>query len=149
HGNDGTTEGCQNVDVFLSNGVEAARDIDTFDTLYRVSENIAAASGRAADGGRVLMVDVYDGPLDCDLRGRTNMQMRFASGQPHASICAQGNVPVGPSRFIHVEQSRHAPRRRATLIPCQDGTAAWSWTASRTRFRLFLRRLGPDTPELR
>src|SRR5262245_37406918 len=111
HGNDGTTEGCQNVDVFLSNGVEAARDIDTFDTLYRVSENIAAASGRAADGGRVLMVDVYDGPLDCDLRGRTNMQMRFASGLPHASICAQGNVPVGPSRFIHVEQSRDARRR--------------------------------------
>jgi hypothetical protein len=111
HGNAGTAEGCENVDVFLSNGVEAARDIDTFDTLYRLSENIAAASGRAADGGRVLMVDVYDGPLDCDLRGRTNMQMRFASGLPHASICAQGNVPVGPSRFIHVEQSRDARRR--------------------------------------
>jgi hypothetical protein len=39
------------------------------------------------------------------------MQMRFASGLPHASICAQGNVPVGPSRFIHVEQSRDARRR--------------------------------------
>jgi hypothetical protein len=34
------------------------------------------------------------------------MQMRFASGLPHASIC-HGNV-VGPSRFIHVEQSRVA-----------------------------------------
>ena len=30
----------------------------------------------------------------------------FASGLPHASIC-HGNV-VGPSRFIHVEQSRAA-----------------------------------------
>ena len=102
---------CQ-VDVFLSNGVEAARDIDTFDTLYTLGENIAAASGRAAEagGGRVLMVDVYDGPLDCPLRGRTNMQMRFASGLPHASIC-RGNV-VGPSpRVIHVEQSRDARRR--------------------------------------
>ena len=38
------------MDVFLSNGVEAARDIDTFDTLYRLSENIAAAS--TARGGR-------------------------------------------------------------------------------------------------
>ena len=40
---------CQ-VDVFLSNGVEAARDTDTFDTLYRLSENIAEAS--TARGGR-------------------------------------------------------------------------------------------------
>jgi hypothetical protein len=38
------------------------------------------------------------------------MQMRFASGLPHASICAQGNLPVGPSRFIHVEQRRDARR---------------------------------------
>jgi hypothetical protein len=36
------------------------------------------------------------------------MQMRFASGLPHASICE--HVPVGPSRFIHVEQSLHARR---------------------------------------
>jgi hypothetical protein len=34
--------------------------------------------------------------------------MRFASGQPHASIC-HGGV-LGPSRFIHVEQSRDARR---------------------------------------
>ena len=38
------------------------------------------------------------------------MQMRFASGLPHARICAQGNVPVGASRFIHVEQRRDARR---------------------------------------
>jgi hypothetical protein len=95
--------------VFLSNGVEAARDIDTFDTLYRLSENIAAASTAAAAGGPdVLTVDVYDNDDDCPLRGTTNMQMRFASGQPHASIC-HGGV-LGPSRFIHVEQSRDARR---------------------------------------
>jgi hypothetical protein len=99
---------CQ-ADVFLSNGVEAARDIDTFDTLYRLSENIAAASTAAAAGGPdVLTVDVYDNDDDCPLRGTTNMQMRFASGQPHASIC-HGGV-LGPSRFIHVEQSRDARR---------------------------------------
>ena len=106
---------CQ-ADVFLSNGVEAARDIDTFDTLYRLSENIAAASTAAAAGGPdVLTVDVFDGPGDCPLRGTTNMQMRFASGLPHASICAQGNVPLGPSRFIHVEQRLDA--RRAPTDP--------------------------------
>ena len=37
------------------------------------------------------------------------MQMRFASGQPHASICGKA-TSVGPSRFIHVEQSRDARR---------------------------------------
>src|SRR5262245_9517144 len=59
---------CQ-ADVFLSNGVEAARDIDTFDTLYRLSENIAAASTAAAAGGPdVLTVDVYDNDDDCPLR---------------------------------------------------------------------------------
>jgi hypothetical protein len=98
------------VDVFLSNGVEAAPA-----TLYTLSANIAAASTAAAAGGPVLVVDVYDAPGDCILRGTDNMQMRFASGLPHASICAQGNVPVGPSRFIHVEQRRDA--RRAPTDP--------------------------------
>jgi hypothetical protein len=93
------------VDVFLSNGVEAAPA-----TLYALSANIAAASRAAAPGGPVLMVDVYDAPDDCALRGTDNMQMRFASGLLHASICAQGNVPVGPSRFIHMEQRRDARR---------------------------------------
>ncbi len=50
HGNAGTAEGCQNVDVFLSNGVEAARDIDTFDTLYRVQREYRGGLG--ARGGR-------------------------------------------------------------------------------------------------
>ena len=76
------------------------------------------------------------------------MQMRFASGLPHASIC-HGDV-VGPSRFIHVEQSRDARARRprTTFRPRPDGTAAWSCAGSWRRFRFFLRRLGPDTPEL-
>ena len=40
---------CQ-VDVFLSNGVEAARDIDTFDTLYSAQrEHRGGLDGR---GGR-------------------------------------------------------------------------------------------------
>jgi hypothetical protein len=95
------------VDVFLSNGVEAAPS-----TLYALGANIAAASSAAAKGGPVLVVDVYDAPGDCLLRGTDNMQMRFASGLPHESICAEGNFPVGPSRFIHVEQridARRAP----------------------------------------
>ena len=108
HGNANPTLACRDVDVFLSNGVEAAPD----STLHTLAANIAAASKDAAEGGPVLVVDVYDAPGDCALRGTDNMQMRFASGLPHASICAQGNVPVGPSRFIHVEQrpdARHAP----------------------------------------
>ena len=57
--------------MFLSNGVEAARDIDTFDTLYRLSENIAAASTAAAAGGPdVLTVDVYDKPTTAPCAGR-------------------------------------------------------------------------------
>jgi hypothetical protein len=43
------------------------------------------------------------------------MQLRFASGLPHASICAAPNLPVGPSRFIHIEQRRDA--RRAANDP--------------------------------
>jgi hypothetical protein len=110
HGNANPTLACQDVDVFLSNGVEAAPA-----TLHALSANIAAASRAAAAGGPVLTVDVYDAPGDCALRGTDNMQMRFASGLPHASICAQGNVPAGPSRFIHVEQRRDA--RRAPTDP--------------------------------
>jgi hypothetical protein len=89
----------------MSNGVEAPPQ-----TLYELGANIAAASAGAAAGGPVLTVDVYDAPGDCILRGTDNMQMRFASGLPHASICAQGNLPIGPSRFIHVEQRRDARR---------------------------------------
>jgi hypothetical protein len=40
------------------------------------------------------------------------MQMRFASGLPHGSICAPGNGPIASSRFIHVEQRRDARRAR-------------------------------------
>ncbi len=106
HGNADPTLACQDVDVFLSNGVRCAPD-----TLYELSANIADRSKAAAGpGGPVLIVDVYHSPFDCILRGTDNMQMRFASGLPHASICAQGNGPVGPSRFIHVEQRRDARR---------------------------------------
>jgi len=97
-------------DLFLSNGVAAAPA-----TLHALKANIEAASTAAAAGGLVLKADVCDATDDCDLRGMDNMQMRFASGLPHASICPDGNVPVGPSRFIHVEQRRDA--RRAPTDP--------------------------------
>src|SRR5215475_742956 len=107
HGNADSSLACRGVDVFLSNGVEAAPA-----TLYALGANIAAASSAVAKGGPVLVADVYDAPGDCALRGKDNMQMRFASGLPHESICGQGADPVGPSRFIHVEQridARRAP----------------------------------------
>jgi hypothetical protein len=44
--------------------------------------------------------------------------------------------------------TRAAPRPRPTLRPRSDGTAAWSCAGSWRRFRFFLLRLGPDTPEL-
>src|SRR5262245_43195008 len=84
HGNANPDPTCRDVDVFLSNGVEAAPA-----TLYTLGANIAAASTAAAAGGPVLVVHVYDAPGDCILRGTDNMQMRFASGLPHASICSQ------------------------------------------------------------
>ena len=105
HGNSTCTE-----DVFLSNGVVAAPA-----TLSTLAANVVAASTAAAAGGPVLSADVFDATGGCAARGRDNMQMRFASGLPHASICAEPNVPVGPSRFIHVEQRRDA--RRAPSDP--------------------------------
>lgn len=96
---------CEDVDVFLSNGVEAPRQ-----KLYDLADNIKAAGG--------LVVDVYDDAQnDCALRGTDNMQMRFASGRPHESICL-GKDPEVSSRFIHVEQSREARRapNRAVIV---------------------------------
>jgi hypothetical protein len=116
HGNTNPALACRDVDVFLSNGVEHPVP----DTLYTVRENIAAASTAAAAGGPALIVDVYDAPGDCILRGTDNMQMRFASGRPHASICARGNVPVGPSRFIHVEQRQDARRAPTSATHGRD-----------------------------
>ena len=94
-------------DVFLSNGVVAPQSL-----LQTLAANIRAASAAAAQGGPVLTADVFDQPDDCSARGTDNMQMRFASGLPHDSICAPGNVPIGRSRFIHVEQRRDARRAR-------------------------------------
>jgi hypothetical protein len=105
HGNADPTRACANVDVFLSNGVECPPD-----KLYKLRCKIEDASKEAAPNGPLLIVDVFDDKRDCGLRGTDNMQMRFASGLPHASICARGNVPVGPSRFIHVEQRLDARR---------------------------------------
>ena len=106
HGNSTCSE-----DVFLSNGVAAAPQI-----LSSLAANIAAASTAAAAGGPVLTTGVFNATGGgCFARGTDNMQLRFASGVPHASICAAPNVPVGPSRFIHVEQRRDA--RRAASDP--------------------------------
>ena len=129
HGNANPTLACQDVDVFLSNGVEAAPA-----TLYALSANIAAASRAAAAGGPVLTVDVYDAPGDCGLRGTDNMQMRFASGLPHASICAQGNVPWGLRGSFTWSNAATRGAPRPTLRPRPDGTAAWSWPGSWRRF---------------
>ena len=96
--------------MFLSNGVQATPTDPSFATLYALAANIAQESRDKAPAGPVLMVDVYDAPGDCGLRGTDNMEMRFASGLPHASICAEGNDPIGPSRLIHVEQRRDARR---------------------------------------
>jgi hypothetical protein len=102
-------------DVFLSNGVEAAPA-----TLHTLAAAIESASKAAAAGGPVLIADVYDAPGDCAARGTDNMQLRFASGRPHASICPPGNVPLSPSRFVHVEQRRDA-RRAATDASATPG----------------------------
>src|SRR5262245_20244932 len=94
-------------DVFLSNGVEAAPPL-----LQTLAASIRTASAAVAQGGPVLTAGVFDRPDDCTARGIDNMQMRFASGLPHASICTPGTVPLGASRFIHVEQRRDARRAR-------------------------------------
>jgi hypothetical protein len=94
-------------DVFLSNGVTSAPPL-----LHTLAASIRAASVAAAQGGPVLTADVFDSLNDCPARGTDNMQMRFASGLPHGSICAPDNGPIAPSRFIHVEQRRDARRAR-------------------------------------
>ena len=94
-------------DVFLSNGVLPAPPL-----LQTLAANIRTRSAAEAQGGPVLTADVFDQPNDCTARGTDNMQMRFASGLPHDRICAPGTVPIGPSRFVHVEQRRDARRPR-------------------------------------
>ena len=37
--------------------------------------------------GRVIAAGVFDASGGCPARGTDNMQMRFASGLPHDSIC--------------------------------------------------------------
>ena len=100
HGNSSCAD-----DVFLSNGVADAPAL-----VNSLAANIASASKAAAPGGPVLVTSVFDSTGGCLARGRDNMQVRFASGLPHASICAEPNVPIGPSRFIHIEQRRDARR---------------------------------------
>src|SRR5262245_24960438 len=92
-------------DVFLSNGVTPPPAM-----LQTLAVKIQKASEDAANGGPKLTARVFDSAASCEARGKDNMQMRFASGLSHASICAEANVPAGPSRFIHVEQSRIARR---------------------------------------
>jgi hypothetical protein len=91
--------------VFLSNGVVPGHAL-----LQTLALNIRRESEAAveAEGGSVLKVDVFDSDADCQARGTDNMQMRFASGRPHAEICAEAHGPIGRSRFIHVEQRREA-----------------------------------------
>ena len=94
-------------DVFLSSGVLSPPPL-----LEALAATIRSRSAAEAQGGPVLTADVFDQPADCPARGTDNMQLRFASGLPHGSICAEGNAPIGPSRFIHVEQRRDARRAR-------------------------------------
>ena len=91
---------------------------------YARSEHRGGVDGRSGGRGRARRRRLRRGD-DCVARGTDNMQMRFASGLPHASICATGNVPVGPSRFIHVEQRRGARRARPILPPRPGGIAPW------------------------
>ncbi len=103
HGNASCSE-----DVFLSNGAPNPPAM-----LQTLATNIVAeseAAATAAGGGRVIAAGVFDASGGCPARGTDNMQMRFASGLPHASICRDENVPIGPSRFIHVEQRRTVRR---------------------------------------
>ena len=131
HGNANPTLACRDVDVFLSNGVEHAVP----DTLYTLGANIAEASTRAAAGGPVLIVDVYDGPGDCILRGTDNMQMRFASGLPHATICAKATYRWGLRGSFTWSNATTRGARQPTLRS-PDGTAAWWWKEFRRLFPL-------------
>jgi hypothetical protein len=100
HGNASCAE-----DVFLSNGVPNPPAL-----LQTVAANIEMASAAAAGGGRVIAAGVFDASGGCAARGTDNMQLRFASGVPHASICREDSTPIGPSRFMHVEQRRTVRR---------------------------------------
>jgi hypothetical protein len=100
HGSGTCTE-----DVFLSNGVPNAPA-----PVHTLAANIVAASTDAAGTGPVINARVFDSTGGCHARGTDNMQMRYASGRSHATICAEGNGPIGPSRFIHMEQRRNVRR---------------------------------------
>jgi hypothetical protein len=121
HGNANSTLACQNVDVFLSNGVEAAPA-----TLFALSANIAEASRAAAPGGPVLMVDVYDAPDDCVLRGKDNMQMRFAAGLPTRASARKVTSRWGLRGSFTSSNAATRGARRSTLRLRPGETVAWS-----------------------
>ncbi len=103
-------------DVFLSAGVAAGTPL-----LAGLAGEIQAASAAAAasGGGPVLSVDVFDQPADCGLRGRKNVQLRYAAGVPHDQLCT-APPPAAAARFVHVECST-AARRPATAPQATPG----------------------------
>ena len=87
-------------DVFLSNGVSNPPAM--LQTLATNIETASAAAATAGGEGRVI--------AGCPARGTDNadaIRLRLA---PTPAICREENVPIGPSRFIHVEQRRTVRR---------------------------------------
>lgn len=95
-------------DVFLSNGVSNPPAM--LQTLATNIETASAAAATAGGEGRVIAAGVFDASGGCPARGTDNadaIRLRLA---PTPAICREENVPIGPSRFIHVEQRRTVRR---------------------------------------
>ena len=92
-------------DVFVSNGVlgGACR-------FSRRSPRISGPRRRPGRGRARAHRRRLRQPSDCRRAARTTCRCASRRACHTRSICAPGNVPIGPSRFIHVEQRRDARR---------------------------------------
>jgi hypothetical protein len=115
HGNANPTLACKDIDVFLSNGVQATPTDPSFAPLYALAANIVQESRDKAPAGPVLMIDVYDaGGLRPSrdgqhadevrlgsaarehLRGRQRPNRTFAAHSRGAAPRCSARLPDGP-----------------------------------------------------
>ena len=103
HGNANPTLACRDVDVFLSNGIEAAPP-----TLYELNANIAAASAAAAAGGRSSPLKSTTRRATASFAGQTTCRRAIRLGPaPRAHLCARQFT----DRAIAVHPRGATPRR--------------------------------------
>jgi hypothetical protein len=112
------TDTCPGVDVYLSQGFNAAPA--TASTLSLLKQLIAAAQPMWA-----VRAPGAPGMPVCNKPGTDNVQGRILNGVPYQTACfTDATAPVG-DKFIHIEQKDDCPSTSPSITSCRDA-AAWS-----------------------